>query len=189
MPITVAISGEASLDDCCTKCGYLLLALPDGMIYWQLCFYCANVVETIISLQAVLASSDAFTSWTQTGYKDGRPGSIHFDSEDSLLTMKLSLDYHDGFYYCPSVIITVAPSNSEQPMQASHPNHFIASHVAYDTPVSTLGWPSKYSPTSKDKQLKSELRLLCLGSLGISQLDQLPGNATGLPSVFKHHPF
>jgi hypothetical protein len=34
MPITVAISGEVSLDDCCTKRGYLPLTLPDGTIYW-----------------------------------------------------------------------------------------------------------------------------------------------------------
>jgi hypothetical protein len=99
MPFTVAISGKASLDDSCTKRGYLPLALPNRTIYWQLCFYCTNAVETIISPQDVLASSNVFISWTQTGYKDGHLGSIRFDSEDGLLTMQLSLDYHHGLYY------------------------------------------------------------------------------------------
>jgi hypothetical protein len=72
MPIMVATSGDGnSLDDCCTKRGYIPLTLKDGTIYWQLCFYCANVTKTIISPQAILASSDVFASWCQTGYKDG----------------------------------------------------------------------------------------------------------------------
>jgi hypothetical protein len=85
--------------------------------------------------------------------------------------------------------ITVAPSSSEQPRRVPHPNEFIASHVACNTPVSILKRPSKYSPISKDKQLESDLWLLRLGSPSVSQLDRLPGNATGLPSVFEHHPF
>jgi hypothetical protein len=31
--------------------------------------------------------------------------------------------------------------------------------------------------------------MLWLGSPGESQLDMLPGNATGIPSVFEYHPF
>ncbi len=50
MPITVATSGDrTSLDDCFTKRGYIPLTLEDGTIYWQLCFYCANITKTIIS--------------------------------------------------------------------------------------------------------------------------------------------
>jgi hypothetical protein len=72
MPITVATSGEGtSLNDCCTKCGYIPLTLEDGTIYWQLCFYCANINKTIISPQAILASNNVFASWCQTEYKDG----------------------------------------------------------------------------------------------------------------------
>jgi hypothetical protein len=71
MPITVAPAGnKTSMDSCCTKRGYHPLTLNNGSIYWQISFYCANVVETIISLQAVLTSSNVFTSWTQIGYKD-----------------------------------------------------------------------------------------------------------------------
>jgi hypothetical protein len=105
MPIlvAVAVAGDAiSSDDCCTKRGYTPLTLDDGTLYWQLCYYCANVVETIISLQAVIVTSDVFTSWTQTGYKDSRPGSIRFDSADGFLSMSLRLEYVDGLYYCTS---------------------------------------------------------------------------------------
>ncbi len=77
LPIMVALNGNgSSLDDCCTKKGYIPLTLSNGTIHWQLCYYCANAIETIISLQAILGSSDFFASWTMTGYKDNRPGTI-----------------------------------------------------------------------------------------------------------------
>jgi len=67
MPISVAIAGDdISSDDCCTKRGYTPLTLDDANLYWQLHYYCANVVETMISPQAVIAKSNVFTSWTQT---------------------------------------------------------------------------------------------------------------------------
>ncbi len=193
MPITVAIFGEVSLNNCCTKRGYLPLTLPDGTIYWQLCFYCANAVGTIISPQAVLASSDVFTSWMQTGFKDGWPGTIKFDSLDGHLTMKLLLEFHDGLYYCPSDVFTVAPAASNT-LAFAHPIH----DDSYDptvfrvhnyAPASILCKHSQYILTSKGKQLKSELWLLRLGSPEVWQLDHLPGNATGILSVFEHHPF
>ena len=90
MPILVAIAGDnISSDDCCTKRGYTPLTLDDGTLYWQLCYYCANFVETIISPQAIIATSDVFTSWTQMGYKDGPPGSIRFDCAARFLSMSL----------------------------------------------------------------------------------------------------
>jgi hypothetical protein len=67
LPITVALNGNgSSVDDCCTKWGFIPLALSDGTIHWQLCYYSANAVETIISPQAILNSSDIFASWTMT---------------------------------------------------------------------------------------------------------------------------
>jgi hypothetical protein len=65
-PITISIALEgdpASYDDCITKRGLLPLTLTDGTTYYQTCFYCANMVETIISPAAVLESSDVFYSW------------------------------------------------------------------------------------------------------------------------------
>ena len=55
LPITVALNGNgSSLDDCCTKKGYIPLTLSNGTIHWQLCYYSANADETIISPQAIL---------------------------------------------------------------------------------------------------------------------------------------
>jgi len=64
LPISVAITGDApSLDDCCTHRGYLPLQLSDGSTHWQLCFYCKNTVETIISPQAILESRNVLARW------------------------------------------------------------------------------------------------------------------------------
>ena len=179
MPITVATAGDdISLDDCCTKRGYIPLSLSDGTLYWQVCYYCANIVETIISPQAVVATSDVFNSWTQTGYDDGRPGFIQFDNADGSITMSLQLECLEGLYYC-----TTDPSD-----QASEPNPRV-NRVAVPKQQTHLRLPSQYRPTTKSKQLESELWLLRLGSPGVFQLDHLPGNATGLPSAFDYHPF
>ena len=59
--ILVAVNGGlSSMDDCITKRGLLLLTLADRSTYYQTCFYCANMVKTIISLAAILAASDVF---------------------------------------------------------------------------------------------------------------------------------
>ena len=71
MPISVAVEGAgASIADCCTKRGLLLLQLEDGGVYFQPCYYCENAVETIISPQAILNASNTFVEWSQRGYKD-----------------------------------------------------------------------------------------------------------------------
>jgi hypothetical protein len=181
LPISVAITGDAlSLNDCCTRRGYLPLQLLDGTTHWQLCFYCKNAVETIISPQAILESSYVFASWTQTGFKDGRHGQIRFDSHDGLLTMRLDLDQRDGLHYCPTDVFTVDRSPVRGPS---------ALWVATPLVSNTNRCPSRFTPTSKSKQVESEVWLLRLGSPGVHQLDTLPGNVTGIPSVFEYHPF
>ena len=181
MPIDAALTApETSLDDCCTKRGFIPLQCVDGSVYWQLCFYCANITETIISPQAIIASSDVFCSWMQTGFHDGRPGAIRFDSADGLLSMHISLEFYEGLYYCNTDIVTVDPAPPSPPQ---------VFRVATPGPPSTLRRPSRYTPVSKSKQLESELWLLRLGSPGVTQLDRLPGNVLGLPSEFDHHPF
>jgi hypothetical protein len=188
MPITVALAGDdTSMDYCCTKRGYHPLTLNNGSIYWLICFYCANVVETIISPQAVLASSNMFTSWTQTGYKDNQPGSIRFDSNDGHLLMALMLECHDGLYYCHTDIYTVDPT--EQSSLSPLPLVPTVARVVMPNTSSSLWRPSQYVPTSKSKQLESKLCILRLGSPRVTQLDILPGNAVGIPAEFDHHPF
>jgi len=173
LPISVAITGDTpSLDDCCTRRGYLPLQLSDGTTHWQLCFYCKNAVKTIISPQAILESSDVFASWTQTGFKDDCPVQIRFDSHDGLLTMRLDLDQCNVLYYCPTDIC--GPS---------------ALRVATPLVPNTTRRPSRFTPTSKSKQVESEVWLLRLGSPGVHQLNALLGNVTGIPSVFEYHPF
>jgi hypothetical protein len=74
LPISVAVAGSGvTMDDCCIKQGLLPL-LADSSVYYQKSYYCANVVETIISPQAILDGGDFFVEWTQTGYKDNSPG-------------------------------------------------------------------------------------------------------------------
>ena len=97
LPISVATkTGDVSMDDCCTKKGLIPLTLADGSVYYQPCYYCKNAVETIISPQAILASSDVLVRWTQTGHKDGSPGIIRFDSDSGLFSITMSLEYRDG---------------------------------------------------------------------------------------------
>jgi hypothetical protein len=52
MPISVAVESDLSINDCCTARGRTPLQLDDGSIYWQVCYYCKNAVEAIISPQA-----------------------------------------------------------------------------------------------------------------------------------------
>ena len=73
LPITISVAlagGPSSFDDAITKQGLLPLTISDGTTYYQPCYFCANMVETIISPAAVLASSDQFYYWTQVGCKD-----------------------------------------------------------------------------------------------------------------------
>jgi hypothetical protein len=78
IPILVALEGSSSsYNDCFTKRGFLPLSLTNGTSYLQMCYYWANLVETIISPAAVLSSSNVFFSWTQEGFQDPSiPGSL-----------------------------------------------------------------------------------------------------------------
>ena len=67
--ISVALDGvPTSFNDCITKKGLLPLSLSDGTTYYQTCYFCANMVETIISPSAILDSSKVFVRWTQEGF-------------------------------------------------------------------------------------------------------------------------
>jgi hypothetical protein len=94
--------------------------------------------------------------------------------------MRLDLDYRNGLYYCPTDIFRVDTSPVRQP--GLH-------HLLSPMPPNTLRRPSRFSPTSKPKQVELEVWLLCLGSPGVHQLDVLHGNVTGIPLVFQYHPF
>ncbi len=97
------------IDNCCTARSRTPLQLDDGSIYWQVCYYCKNAVEAIISPQAIVDLSDVFQSWHLTGYWHGAstPGYIRFDSHNGLLSMRMTLVLHDGLHYCPTNVYTV----------------------------------------------------------------------------------
>jgi hypothetical protein len=71
-PFTFSIGRDGfthSVDNFCTKRGLLPLAMMDGSLYYQQCYYCKNTTETIISPQAVVNASNTFVTWHQTGHK------------------------------------------------------------------------------------------------------------------------
>ncbi len=177
-------SNQLSLNDCCTKCGYLPLTLDDGSVYYQICYYCANALETIISLDAILQSSDILTHRQQEGHRDGSPGTIHLTSNSGLYSITLTLEKCDGLYYCPTNLFTVAPD----PTCPAIPQ---IKRVAAPTPPtpSNAKRGRRYLPISQSKLAESETWMLWLGLPGENQLDLLPGNVTGIPHGFYYHPF
>ena len=182
LPILVATkAGEILLDDCCTKRGLLPLTLADGSIYYQPCYYCKNAVETIISPQAILAACEVLVRWTQTGHRDGSPGTIRFDSDSGLYSISMTLENCDGLYYCPTDVFTV----DSDPIRCSVPTIRQAA-----MPNPPLKQRSKdFLPVPHNRLTEPELWMLRLGSPGKDQLDLLPGNATGIPPSFHYHPF
>jgi hypothetical protein len=178
--ISVELDGvPSSVDDKITKRGLLPLTLSDGTTYYQTCFYCANMVETIISPAAVLASSNVFYYWYQEGCKDPSvPGRIRFTSRNGLLSMHFDLQQRDGLYYCSTDVYTV-----------DHDPVRVACHRTQVPPPAT-GLPRPiFIPTLKARQIESEVWMLRYGSPGESQLDVLPSHVIGTPPVFEYHPF
>jgi hypothetical protein len=99
--ISIAHDGTpSSTNDCITKRDLPPLTLSDGSIYYQTCFYCANMVKTIISMAAILAACNVFVRWNQEGFKDPSvPGSIQFMSHNGFVFMYFQLHCHNGLYY------------------------------------------------------------------------------------------
>jgi hypothetical protein len=129
-----------------------------------------------------------------TGYKDNRPGAIRFDSHDGFISMTILLTCRDGLYYCRSNIFTLrtCPTMSVHHICTHNPPSFSTptiQRVMDPPPPPILRCPPCTVPTTKARQLESEVWLLRLGSPGVSQLDVLPQNVTGLPATFEYHPF
>jgi hypothetical protein len=181
MDISVALDGVPSFDDNkITKRSLLPITLSNGSTCYQICFFCANMVETIISPAAVLASSNVFYYWTQEGCKDPSvPGRINFTSRDGLLSMHFDLHQRDGLYYCLTDVFTLDRD----------PVH-VQCHWTFAPLTPAIRRPSpKFIPTSKAQQIESEVWMLRFGSPGKHQLDVLPTHIIGTPPVFEYHPF
>jgi hypothetical protein len=185
LPITIATKTDhISVNDCCTKRGYLPLMLTDRSVYYQLWYYCANASEIIISPDAILQSSDILAHWYQEGHHDGSSGTIRFTSNSGLYLISLTLDKRDGLYYCPTNVFTVAP---DPVYPALHSIHRVVASSPPDIPSELRG--RRFAPTSRSKLAESETWMLRLGSPGEDQLDLQPGNVTGVPPGFQYHPF
>jgi hypothetical protein len=183
IPIGISVTLEgtsSSFDDMITKRGLLPLTISNGTIYYQTCFYCANMINTIISLAAILTSSDVFYFWHLEGCKDPAiPGRLRFTSKDGLLSIFFELEYCNGLYYCLTDVFTV--DNNQIWVSCNRAQAL--------TPSNTNRLPSKFVPTSKARQVESEVWLLLLGSPGEHQLGVLPNNVIGTSTVFEYHPF
>jgi hypothetical protein len=151
LPILVAVEGDGmSMADCCTKRDLLPLTLEDGSVYYQMCYYCANAVETIISPQAILGGSDLFVEWTQTGYKDDSPGLLCLYSKSGLVSMTVVLTKREGSYYTHTDILTV----DKNPVR--HSSHKVQCLATPHT-KGTRRSDHKFRPVSKAAHTESEL--------------------------------
>jgi len=168
---TATISPLTTDNDCCTKIGYISLPLSDGTTYSQPCYYCKNATETIISPDAILASSEIFTRWTQDGHRDGKEGTIRFSNADDSDSMTISLTKVEGLYYC-------TPSGPDQVSSTTLPESRDTTRRA-----------KRYIPVTRERITESEVWMLRLGCPGEDQLDLLPTRVTGTPSSFQLHPF
>lgn len=96
--------------------------------------------------------------------------------------MTLPLEKRENLYYAPTDVYTV-DCNTVRHITPR------VRRVITPFPPSVCRPKQAYVPVSKSNQTESELWMLRLGSPGERQLDLLPGNATGLPSIFEYHPF
>ena len=153
-PIATSVALDeppSSFDNTITKRGLLPLTLSDGTTYYQPCYYCANMVETIISPVAVLALSDQLYYWTQVGCKDPTtPGSLKFTSRNLHFSITFELEYREGLYYCTSDIYTL---DADPTLTQCHRT------VAPKAP-GVHCMPPKFSPTTKARQVESEVWML-----------------------------
>ena len=94
--------------------------------------------------------------------------------------MYFDLEYRDGLYFSSSDIFTF---DQDTPVRVNC--------CRTTTPTSTdiNRSPSTFVPTSRARQVKSEVWLIQLGSPGEGQLDLLPSHVIGTPPVFEYHPF
>jgi hypothetical protein len=144
MAISVALEGApSSFNNRITKQGLLPLTLSNGATYFQPCFYCANMVKTIISPATVIVlylSNKYFYRTQQVVCKDPTaPGCLQFMSHDDSLLITFDCDLWDGLYYCNTDVFTVA----HDPIKVQ-----FHQAVALDSP--DIWWaPSKFAPTLK----------------------------------------
>jgi hypothetical protein len=106
---------------------------------------------------------------------------ICFNSNSGLYSISITLENHDGLYYCPTDVFTV----DRDPVRCNAP--IICRAVVPAPPTKRRN--KEYIPVSHNRLTELELWMLRLGSPGEDQLDLLTGNVTGIPPGFHYHPF
>jgi hypothetical protein len=94
--------------------------------------------------------------------------------------MHFLLRCRDGLYYCDTNVYTV----DRDPVRPT-----CARTTALPAPPPTHRPASKFVPTTRARQVESEVWALRFGSPGEGQLDALPRHVNGVPPVFEYHPF
>ena len=97
--------------------------------------------------------------------------------------MFFNLTCRNGLYYCTTDVYTV----DHDPVHARCHRTTVVTPAPLAVPPSCQ--PSKFAPTSKARQVESEVWALRFGSPGEQQLDVLPRHIIGTPPVFEYHLF
>jgi len=176
---------EPQLDDCCTAKGFLPIRFKSGKVHYQLCYYCKNMGDTIISPQAIINACDTYDKWTQVGYKDGRPGHVEFsNSMWPENTQTLELNYNEGLYYCSGDCIT----EDEGPLRSVQVDDINPRINRVRVTDKTKPVRGKLKPTSKQEQLVSEVWSARFGFPSEDVCVTTTKHVTGVPSLC-FHPF
>ena len=98
--ISVAINNTHSSSGLCTHKGLLSLSLDNGHSINTTCYSCPTAVKTIISPQAILASSSTLCQWSEVGFKDPTlPGQLTFPNASSSTSLTINVTCKNGLYY------------------------------------------------------------------------------------------
>jgi hypothetical protein len=129
------------------------------------------MVETIISLAAIQASSNVFYSWTQEGYKDSTlPGSLQFTSHDGLLSMYIYFGVAMAFSTAKQMYTSLTRTLFELfAKDVSFPNHPLP-HVARIPSSSPQPRPDRLSPRSGRYNLIPLVKISWISSHAMSRV-------------------
>ena len=83
----------------CRRMGYLPVDRLDGTLHYQPMLVHESATDIIISPQSIVESSPDFHSWTQTGFSDGRPGSLIIRAANDSPLVDMILHRRNGLYY------------------------------------------------------------------------------------------
>lgn len=171
--------GIPSASNVCDRVGLLPIPLVDGSVYYQVTFVNTHAAGTFVSPQAIIdGSRNKFSRWVQSGFTNGRSGSIEIFHGNGSLAIHLDLTQSNGLYYCSmdSFRLTSMP---HAPVQ-------VESSQGRAVPEPATVHSTRLRPVTAAQQLESELWAARLGYCGEDQLHVLPLHSTGIPKLHCH---